>query len=91
MSFQGFLSNAPQCNSHGDLSCGICDCDGGYFGRNCEFHESVLSVGDDDECRGVAGEEVCNGRGDCFAGRCSCYPRLNPEEVRIIGNLGEGV
>ena len=26
---------------------------------------------------------LCNNRGDCICGKCECYPRENPEEVRM--------
>lgn len=31
-----FQKNAEECNFHGNLKCGICECDDLFFGRNCE-------------------------------------------------------
>lgn len=31
-----FKRLSPECNYHGNLKCGICDCDGQFFGRQCE-------------------------------------------------------
>lgn len=35
---------SPTCNNKGYLKCGICECEGGYSGRNCECDMYVVIV-----------------------------------------------
>ncbi|KAI1896919.1 hypothetical protein AGOR_G00099830 [Albula goreensis] len=56
------------CSYSGKLSCGVCQCDPGYFGTDCSCspHQS------DAPCRQREGGPVCSGRGQCICGQCSC-------------------
>ena len=38
----GFVANSPDCQNHGDLTCGICHCSDGFTGKKCECNESNL-------------------------------------------------
>ncbi len=81
----GYLENAPQCSGHGTYMCGICQCAPDFFGRKCECDAENLSFHGDLEagCRpDNTTTTLCNNRGDCICGKCECYPRENPNEVK---------
>jgi protocadherin alpha len=76
------------CNRKGNLQCGVCACNKGSIGRNCEcFADSTnTKVGTDDvsACKSTnTTDEICSNRGDCKCGACSCHLRRNPNEVSI--------
>uniref|UniRef100_A0A1B0CHL5 Integrin beta n=2 Tax=Endopterygota TaxID=33392 RepID=A0A1B0CHL5_LUTLO len=80
---RGYVSNAAECNYHGTLKCGICECYDQYFGRNCEcgmldIHSEIER---DRACRPDNTTIDCSGRGACVCGVCECEKRPNPEEV----------
>ena len=91
--FQGYIENARQCSTHGTYKCGICECAPDYFGRRCECDAENLNFHGDLEagCRpDNTTTTLCNNRGDCICGKCECYPRENPQEVRnwvLIQNI----
>jgi hypothetical protein len=73
---------AEECNGVGTLQCGVCLCDEGWSGDECECE------GDTDSCGpGLNGEE-CSGssRGDCECGTCNCYVQ---EELLRTLNITE--
>ena len=85
----GYIENALQCSTHGTYKCGICECDPDYFGQRCECDAENLSFGADLEagCRPDNNTTtLCNNRGDCTCGKCNCYPRDNPVEVKNVSN-----
>ena len=85
---QGYIENARQCSGHGTYKCGICECAPDYFGRRCECDAENLSFHGDLEagCRpDNTTTTLCNNRGDCICGKCECYPRENPLEVKQWG------
>ena len=85
---QGYIENARQCSGHGTYKCGICECAPDYFGRRCECDAENLSFHGDLEagCRpDNTTTTLCNNRGDCICGKCECYPRENPLEVKLLG------
>nr|XP_056705290.1 integrin beta-7 [Euleptes europaea] len=65
---------APHCSGgQGNLTCGVCSCQGGHRGRLCECKQEEL---DDPEtgCRGGNGTgPVCSGKGQCVCGKCQCH------------------
>lgn len=76
------IHNAPECNYHGDLVCGICQCADGYVGTHCECEsggESAIAL--EAKCKATNDSLVCSGRGICKCGVCSCFPRANPDEI----------
>lgn len=64
-----FEENSPKCGGVGTLSCGICECKEGYFGRDCECSTKDLgseSGLDAYKCRPNNETDVeCSGRGSC--------------------------
>lgn len=86
-----FELNSPICKGDGTLSCGICDCHEGFFGRNCECSNTGpdQSAADALKCFANNVTDVeCSGKGTCVCGQCSCNKRDNPEE-RIYGQFCE--
>jgi integrin beta 1 len=86
-----FQINSPTCKSSGTLSCGICDCHEGFFGRNCECNNKDLGEPGLDtlKCRPDNVTDVeCSGRGNCICGQCHCNLRDNIDEV-ISGQFCE--
>ncbi|KAJ8247068.1 hypothetical protein GJAV_G00258400 [Gymnothorax javanicus] len=65
--------NHELCNSHGNITCGVCSCESGYSGQQCE-----CQLGSKDEtemkmaCSRDNGTE-CSGLGDCVCGVCQCH------------------
>ena len=86
-----FEVNSPTCKGSGTLTCGICDCHDGFFGRNCECNNKDLGESSLDafKCRPDNTTDVeCSGRGNCVCGQCHCNPRENIEEM-ITGQFCE--
>lgn len=65
---------SPTCNN-GTLECGVCRCDSGRLGPHCECTEADFNPNDTDSCKPSPGAAICNGRGDCVCGQCSCHSR----------------
>ncbi|XP_026773100.3 integrin beta-3a [Pangasianodon hypophthalmus] len=67
---------SPAChNGNGTLECGVCLCDPGRLGPQCECTEADYKPTDTDSCKPSPGAAVCNGQGDCVCGQCSCHSR----------------
>lgn len=62
-----FEENSKSCAYAGTLSCGVCECKSGFFGRNCECNSKDLgSDSGIDKCRPNNSTAVeCSGRGNC--------------------------
>lgn len=75
---KGFEEKSEKCAGHGDLSCGICACNEGYFGKFCECsvndriqaNTNVLACRPDN-----TSTTDCSGRGSCNCNVCECYDR----------------
>ncbi|XP_001606384.1 integrin beta-PS [Nasonia vitripennis] len=81
---QGFEPHSQQCSARGDLSCGICACDDGYFGKQCECGTNDRGIISNKEfaCRKENTTTYdCSGRGSCECNVCQCYPREDPNET----------
>lgn len=50
------------CSNHGKYGGGMCHCEGGWKGAECDVPSRDCQVAD------------CSGRGRCVAGRCECQP-----------------
>ncbi|XP_060757878.1 integrin beta-3a [Neoarius graeffei] len=65
---------SPAChNGNGTLECGVCLCDPGRLGQQCECTEAEYKPTDTGSCKPSGGTAICSGRGDCVCGQCSCY------------------
>lgn len=60
------------CNTHGDLSCGVCDCHSGWTGVDCSKPICPINRGDL-SCQSKNGL-ICAGNGECGpCETCVCY------------------
>jgi integrin beta 1 len=81
---KGFEYKSETCNTHGDLTCGICVCHDGYFGKNCECgtNDRGQMLINEFACRRDNSSNVdCGGRGTCECNVCNCNTRDDPTEV----------
>jgi len=81
-------SNSTKCNSAGNYTCGVCVCDSGRYGSDCQCND--ISKLNDSSCSATGAKDspVCNNAGVCICGTCECFTRQNPEE-KISGTLCE--
>ncbi|XP_075856045.1 LOW QUALITY PROTEIN: integrin beta-2-like [Microcebus murinus] len=62
------------CQGKGSLECGVCRCDAGYIGKNCECQTQGRSSQElEGSCRKDNSSLVCSGLGDCVCGQCVCH------------------
>lgn len=83
------VCGSAECNGHGHLVCGECQCCDTYFGPKCACENGSIEEQDDPDakCRPVIKTEtatrygpVCFGRGSCDCGQCICdtpWPGVN--------------
>ncbi|XP_043930678.1 integrin beta-6 [Protopterus annectens] len=64
--------NSSRCNKgNGSYECGICVCNSGYTGLQCECDEDKVTASG---CKRTPDMESCSGRGNCYCGVCVCHP-----------------
>lgn len=69
------------CNYQGDLNCGICKCNDGFYGKHCICSGNETQSNIKDDCRASANDNSdCSNHGTCQCGRCECEIRENPAE-----------
>ncbi|KAI3386408.1 hypothetical protein SNEBB_000916 [Seison nebaliae] len=69
------------CSGRGTLNCGICDCENGFAGDNCECELNHRSYEEMMElCRHNQTGIICNDRGICQCGKCICDERKKSNE-----------
>ncbi|XP_033875300.3 integrin beta-5-like [Acipenser ruthenus] len=78
-------NNSTKCSSTGTYQCGICSCDPGYLGAQCECQEGEDSMYQT-MCREAEGKQICSGRGECSCSQCLCY---ESEFGKIYGTFCE--
>lgn len=59
-----------ECNYHGVSVDGKCDCESGYYGRECECPGGESHP---NACFRPNTTMICSGRGDCICGKCDCH------------------
>lgn len=79
------MAASDNCRGNGTLVCGVCSCNEGFYGKQCECEgneagaENAAAMAD---CRpNNETGEICSGHGDCKCGVCDCAKRPNPQEV----------
>ncbi|NXP26944.1 ITB2 protein, partial [Scytalopus superciliaris] len=67
------------CSGQGSIVCGICSCNSGYTGKNCECDTKGKSSKElEGSCRRDNSSMVCSGLGDCVCGQCVCHTSNTP-------------
>ncbi|CAH0556908.1 unnamed protein product [Brassicogethes aeneus] len=81
-------SRSDQCNKQGRLICGLCECDDGFIGKQCQCAGNSNMNIDNKNCLGPNRKE-CSGRGTCKCGQCVCDTTKNPDKDVISGDFCE--
>ncbi|XP_014804726.1 PREDICTED: integrin beta-2 isoform X1 [Calidris pugnax] len=77
------------CNGKGSIVCGICSCNSGYTGKNCECEtKGKTSKELEGSCRKDNSSVICSGLGDCVCGQCICHTSDVPDK-HIYGTFCE--
>lgn len=77
------------CLNKGSVECGICRCDAGYTGKNCECQTQGRSSQElEGNCRKDNVSVICSGLGDCICGQCVCHTSDVPGR-KIFGQFCE--
>ncbi|XP_074857627.1 integrin beta-2 isoform X2 [Carettochelys insculpta] len=77
------------CNRNGRIICGICSCNPGYIGKNCECETKGKSSKElEGSCRKDNASVICSGLGDCVCGQCTCHTSDTPNK-QIYGTYCE--
>lgn len=81
---QGYQPNAIECKEKGTFVCGVCSCNPGFYGKQCECegNKSDKSISVTDCKPDNQTTELCSGHGTCKCGVCDCDKRPhNPQEL----------
>ncbi|KAM5275445.1 integrin beta-2 isoform 2-T2 [Hipposideros larvatus] len=79
--------NRSLCDNKGSIECGICRCDAGYIGKNCECQTQGRSSQElEGSCRKDNNSIICSGLGDCICGQCLCHTSDVPNK-KIFGQF----
>ncbi|XP_023376897.1 integrin beta-2, partial [Pteropus vampyrus] len=77
------------CLNKGSVECGVCRCDAGYIGKNCECQTQGRSSQElEGNCRKDNASVICSGLGDCICGQCVCHASDTPTK-KIFGRFCE--
>uniref|UniRef100_A0A803SXC9 Integrin beta n=1 Tax=Anolis carolinensis TaxID=28377 RepID=A0A803SXC9_ANOCA len=69
------------CSGHGKIDCGICRCDSGFTGKNCDCKTGGKSSKElEKSCRKDNASVICSGLGDCVCGQCVCHTSDIPKK-----------
>ncbi|KAF2897728.1 hypothetical protein ILUMI_08445 [Ignelater luminosus] len=60
------------CSNHGSYVCGVCECEDGWEGENCDLNCEYQRFEECRERNESYTSSTCYGRGDCYCGRCIC-------------------
>ncbi|XP_017784338.1 PREDICTED: integrin beta-PS-like [Nicrophorus vespilloides] len=82
-------NNSDRCKKKGALVCGLCSCNSGHYGKQCECNSESFTTNDIASCmQSNATKEICSGLGVCKCSVCECNKRQNPDE-HIYGKYCE--
>ncbi|KAL8173210.1 UNVERIFIED_CONTAM: Integrin beta-2, partial [Gekko kuhli] len=77
------------CSGHGKVDCGICRCNPGFTGKNCDCETGGKSSRElEKTCRKDNASVICSGLGDCVCGQCACHTNDDPKK-QIYGTFCE--
>ncbi|KAB1284140.1 Integrin beta-2 [Camelus dromedarius] len=81
--------NPSLCGGKGSMECGVCRCNAGYTGKNCECQTHGRSSQElEGSCRKDNSSIICSGLGDCICGQCVCHTSDVPNK-KIYGQFCE--
>ncbi|XP_076046745.1 integrin beta-PS-like [Oratosquilla oratoria] len=68
------IDNSDMCSDAGTLQCGVCACNPGSYGKNCQCNSENTHATQEHEnlCRKGNDTQLCSGKGVCQCGQCSC-------------------
>ncbi|XP_057656374.1 integrin beta-PS-like isoform X1 [Diorhabda carinulata] len=81
--------NSPKCNEMGDLSCGVCSCSEGRFGKNCQCDKTQSQSENTTLCIKPGTTGICSGSGVCRCGKCECNAVANNPGEKFTGQYCE--
>ncbi|GBP10841.1 Integrin beta-PS [Eumeta japonica] len=70
-----YQDTSDVCGRNGVMACGVCLCDAGHFGKNCECSAANITLPEMERgCRpqNSATGPLCSNRGTCDCGVCHC-------------------
>ncbi|XP_060087487.1 integrin beta-2 [Heteronotia binoei] len=83
------ISDTSVCSGHGKVDCGICRCNPGFTGKNCNCETGGKSSRElEKTCRKDNASVICSGLGDCVCGLCACHTNDDPKK-QIYGTFCE--
>ncbi|XP_077255158.1 integrin beta-PS isoform X1 [Temnothorax americanus] len=90
---RGYQLNAAECKGKGTSVCGVCSCNPGFYGKQCECEGngngadksiSMIDCKPDNQTT-----EICSGHGTCKCGVCDCDKRPNNPQELFYGKYCE--
>ncbi|XP_066493552.1 integrin beta-2 [Tiliqua scincoides] len=68
------LPDPSDCSGEGKIDCGICRCNSGFTGKNCDCKTGGKTSKElEKSCRKDNASVICSGLGDCVCGQCVCH------------------
>lgn len=58
-----YEEKSVKCSGEGDLKCGVCDCNSGRFGKNCQCDSSYSQSENITQCIMDESSDICSGEG----------------------------
>lgn len=90
---QGYQPNAVECKDRGTSVCGVCSCNPGFYGKQCECEGNNIdadkSISTTDCKPDNQTTEICSGHGACKCGVCDCDKRPNNPQELFYGKYCE--
>ncbi|XP_033219154.1 integrin beta-PS isoform X2 [Belonocnema kinseyi] len=89
--YEKYEENSSSCSNNGTYKCGVCDCNAGSFGKNCECNNSANDHNKNfQNCRPDNTSVLdCSGRGECSCGTCECSQMQLVDNLKVWGDYCE--